>query len=145
MFNANLFEAIPGDEPDTEEMSLDQLEVGGALMARVHEASVGYSDVARPDESGLIAWAREVVPTSLHKELDAVESRMSQLAKDENSYGLIHYDMDNIRWVDGRVSGIFDFDDCHYNWFEADIVSAVVGLYDKNIDQLDPFPVFRRL
>ena len=89
----------------------------------------------------MIGWARDVVPSqleSVHSEFAAVETRMGEIPKDDRSYGMIHYDMDNIRWVDGQVSGIFDFDDCQVNWFETDIVSAVVRLFDKSIDRFDP-------
>jgi Ser/Thr protein kinase RdoA (MazF antagonist) len=51
------------------------------------------------------------------------------LPQDSNNYGLIHFDVHGGNFfVDGTGSiNVFDFDDCHYNWFANDI--AIVLFY----------------
>ncbi|GLX68042.1 phosphotransferase enzyme family protein [Paenibacillus glycanilyticus] len=54
--------------------------------------------------------------------LQSFESKISSLPKDQQSYGLIHYDFHpyNFHIEQGELT-VFDFDDAIYGWFAMDI------------------------
>ncbi len=140
-FHASLIDALPGTEPDAEELGNDPLSTWGELVGRVHSASVGYDSATRPTWRDLIHWIRTVVPESeavVRTEVDSLERLLAEIPQETSGFGLIHLDIDNCRWDGDRVSGIFDFDDCAYLWFEADIASALTRLFDKRIDRFNP-------
>ena len=139
-FHGSVFTALHGEEPDAEELDLPSLEHWGNLVARVHQASEGFCVDGRPSWSEAIIKVRRTVPRDqviVHRELDDVEQRLSSYAITDPDYGLIHADIDNCVWRDGAIDGIMDFDDCLYCWYEADIVSALVRLFDNRLDRIN--------
>lgn len=59
---------------------------------------------------------------SLLRDADDADAFLSSLETNENSYGLVHYDLHpgNIL-VDGKCLTVIDFDDCCYHWYAWDL------------------------
>jgi Ser/Thr protein kinase RdoA (MazF antagonist) len=72
------------------------------------------------------------LPLSEHLVMDrfkALKARLEALPRDAESYGMIHFDAHRGNlFVDevGQIT-LFDFDDCHYNWYANDV--AIVLFY----------------
>jgi len=66
------------------------------------------------------------------KEIESIRAWMKTLTKNDNDYGIIHYDfeLDNIIWSNNGLY-IIDFDDAIYSWFVADIAYALSDLFDE--------------
>jgi Ser/Thr protein kinase RdoA (MazF antagonist) len=112
-------------------------ETYGQLLGRMHALSKQYT----PAES---AWKRpqwdDDIMQDVERNLPASEAvavekyqalvdYVSTLPKDNESYGLIHYDAHgaNLFIDDAGNITLFDFDDCAYSWFIYDI--AIVLFY----------------
>jgi Ser/Thr protein kinase RdoA (MazF antagonist) len=140
-FHAVILEAMPGEAHDL--MALDEtaLWAWGRAMAGMHAAAEGYTADGRPDWREHLTFARQTIPAAenaAHKELAFVQRALGALPRDATRFGMIHFDMeaDNVRWQDG-VPGIFDFDDCAYSWFAADVAYALRDLYQDKIQRID--------
>jgi Ser/Thr protein kinase RdoA (MazF antagonist) len=72
-------------------------------------------------------------------EFDHITSFLSALPVTETNYGLIHgdFELDNLRWQDGTIA-MFDFDDCSYYWYVADIAFALRDLFETGVDLSNP-------
>src|SRR5260370_3392351 len=72
-------------------------------------------------------------------EFDRIISFLSALPVTETNYGLIHgdFELDNLRWQDGTIA-MFDFDDCSYYWYVADIAFALRDLFETGVDLSNP-------
>ena len=106
-------------------------------MGEAHRISRGFITSGRPTWSDQIRSMKDLIPfseESAHRELRAVEVLLAELPVDTDGFGLIHFDFDNIHWKGDTITGVFDFDDCAFYWFEADIASALDGLFDRRMD-----------
>jgi len=140
MFHGVLFEALSGEEWEFETLSVQDFERWGKALAEVHTASQGLQ-VERPSWRDHIAMARRILPrseTDAWGELATLEERLGELPTGPADFGLVHYDfeLDNLLWQQGRA-GIFDFDDCAYYWFAADIPYALRDLFDDRLQRFD--------
>ena len=74
------------------------------------------------------AWLPQSEATGCQKYAEIVDWCRT-LPQDDVNYGLIHFDVHAGNFfVDGAGTlTLFDFDDCHYNWFANDI--AIVLFY----------------
>lgn len=109
----------------------------GQLIGRIHSLSKRYQPHQpawkRPDwDDHVFDFVERYLPDSesvaKKKYKDACD-HVNCLAKDRESYGLIHHDAHgNNMFVDkaGQIT-LFDFDDCAYNWFVNEI--AIVLFY----------------
>jgi len=101
----------------------------GELMGKIHCLTKTYN----PDDSSLkrTEWAPAKIDNpNLHEgnylilldKLRSLESKISSFPKDEQSYGLIHYDFHPYNFLidQGKIT-VFDFDDSIYGWFALDI------------------------
>jgi Ser/Thr protein kinase RdoA (MazF antagonist) len=103
----------------------------------MHALSKGYKlpNLAwkRPEwDDELMLDVAHNLPTSEHKALDrfrALRAHLQTLPRDAKSYGMIHFDAHrgNLFVDDEGQITLFDFDDCHYNWYANDV--AIVLFY----------------
>ncbi|MBN1148118.1 MAG: phosphotransferase [Anaerolineales bacterium] len=140
VFHAVLFEALPGEHLEFEALSAQDFERWGRALAEVHVASQDLQ-VDRPYWRDHIATARRIIPKSERsawQELAALEERLDELPCSRENFGLVHYDfeLDNILWRQGKAN-IYDFDDCAYYWFVADIPYALRELFDDRLERFD--------
>lgn len=128
--------ALPGEELDADEVSLEHCRAWGALVARLEHA---LDDPQLRDDAGnrhlwtdQAALMRSVVvsgPLVVWNELEEVTSRMSDWSPRSGGDGMFHLDLelDNLRW-DGLVPTVLDFDDCAWSFAAIDVASAMRDL-----------------
>lgn len=141
VFHAVLFEAAEGVQRELSDLDLDGFERWGRALGEVHEASIGYRDLAIPAWTDEAATVRRILPETeevILRELEAVEERLKTLHVNDGNYGIIHYDfeLDNLLWEDGVVS-VIDFDDCVRHWFVMDFACALQDLLDEHSGGFD--------
>ncbi|MDH3890203.1 MAG: phosphotransferase [candidate division Zixibacteria bacterium] len=124
------FEKAQGRLSGKDDWTEPMIRTWGRTLGRMHAATMSYepSDptIRRHD------WREEVsmyVNRHLPSEQTAViercrelQKRLSELTTDGDTYGLVHSDLHhgNFFIADGRMT-VFDFDDCHYDWFAHDL------------------------
>jgi Ser/Thr protein kinase RdoA (MazF antagonist) len=144
-FIGTVFEKAPGVPPWEFGWSGTLYQTYGKLLGRLHRLTKSYNPsdslAHRPqwdDPIMLIeeSWLPESEKPAFRKYQEVVET-CCQLERTKEDYGLIHFDAHGANFFvaqDGKIH-LFDFDDCHYNWFANDI--AIVLFY-MVIDQVDP-------
>lgn len=141
--HAVVFQALPG-RPCAEiaDLSPALLTRWGKALGELHHAALGYQPAdGRPTWQDHLAFIAEFLPrddAAAWAVLEQTQSVLATLPRNEQNFGLIHYDfeLDNIIW-DGDRPGIIDFDDCSWYWFAADIAAALRDLFDDRADAID--------
>lgn len=145
LFHATVFEALPGQQRELEDLTPDQLARWGQALGELHNASARYTqhDIqpGRPTWEDHLAFVAEILPAAERaalQALDQLKEQLAQLTINEQTFGLIHYDfeLDNILWG-GEQPGIIDFDDSAWYWFVADIALALGELFGNNLAEVD--------
>jgi Ser/Thr protein kinase RdoA (MazF antagonist) len=104
----------------------------GMLMGDMHRLTVKYdgNTVKQDFEwTGSVNFYRYDNPI-LDEEVRLYQQKyydeINMLPKDRENYGIIHWDIhtDNF-FVDNGNIKLFDFDACQFNWYAADIASAI--------------------
>ena len=135
-FHAVLFEEAEGLGVGKYPWSLDVPKRVGVMTARLHNLMNSYEPTGskRPEwwENTFLVDARNYLPDNHDGVIDAIEdlvSRIKELPKDKNHYGLTHGDMVacNYNMTDDKIT-LFDFDEACYCWFVNDI--AISLFYD---------------
>ncbi len=105
----------------------------GRIMGRMHRLTKAYQprnpSLKRPYIEIDFDGMERFIPASetiVLEKAGAIRERLRHLPKDINSYGLIHFDFHrgNFFVDEGRIT-LFDFDDCLYGWFAADIAISL--------------------
>jgi Ser/Thr protein kinase RdoA (MazF antagonist) len=135
VFHAVLLELVPGRHLEFEALDLPAFERWGRVVGEVHRAGAGPHITGRPAWTDWIALARHTLPpaeTLAWRELEAVEAALRALSVSDETFGMIHFDLelDNLLW-DDEQAGVIDFDDCSYNWLAADIAFALRDLFEN--------------
>ncbi|OEO30587.1 hypothetical protein VW23_020460 [Devosia insulae DS-56] len=140
-YHATAFHAVPGIQLSRTDLGETIITSYGRALAELHQLSKAY----RPDrprrwsESDVLDWIRtELRPLpgteAAVAEAEVIGRRLSELPRNAESYGLVHYDFecDNVFFdaASGRCFAI-DFDDAMYHWFAMDIGQAVDSLADE--------------
>jgi len=142
LFHGTLFEFLPGEHREMETLDETAIKAWGRALGEMHRAGEGFEVEGRPGWREQIAMIREFVPQSeilVWQEAEALEKKLRALPINQTNYGLIHFDFepDNIVWSDGRI-GIFDLDDCAWDWFVMDIANALSSeLFDDQLERYD--------
>lgn len=140
VFHAVLFEALPGEHRDLDDLDEVAFARWGRALGELHAASLDL-EADRPTWAEQLAGIRRIIPVdeeSALSELTYIENWLDHLDSDPDEFGLIHFDfeMDNLLWQGDEI-GIIDFDDCAYYPFAADIALALRDLCDDKVAQLD--------
>ena len=130
-FTVVSFQKVRGKIGSGEYWSADIFLEWGRLIGRLHRESRKYQPGSGRRRASWIDRLPSVVPQSGDDEiamerLGKVADRLNSLPKSSDSYGLIHADLHF--WNFGvSPAGLtaFDFDNSEYNWFVADIGTAV--------------------
>ena len=103
----------------------------GKTMGRMHRLTKNYQPPnelhRRPRfEENFNPLSNYRAVPSMQEKMARIQSEISSLPKDIDSYGLIHCDMhqQNILINDNEIS-VLDFDECQYGWFALDIGIAL--------------------
>jgi Ser/Thr protein kinase RdoA (MazF antagonist) len=142
-FYAVVFEALPGQQFETDELQQDQFFKWGSTLGELHTILKGIPEryrLNRKSWKDQLALVKEFLPDHEHaaiEELGRLKAWSNELSITNENFGLIHYDfeLDNQRW-DHSTIGILDFDDCLNHWFVADIAFALRDLLkaDTNLE-----------
>lgn len=116
----------------------------GALMGEMHRLTMDYKgNISKPEFewTGFVnAWRYDcvILDEDVRLAFKHYYDKINTLPKGKDSYGIIHYDIhtDNF-FVDnnGNIK-LFDFDACQFNWYAADIASAVFFMIQKGAGPL---------
>jgi Ser/Thr protein kinase RdoA (MazF antagonist) len=150
-FYAVVFEALPGEHFETEELNEGQFVTWGRELGKLHRILKTIPDeirLKRPSWKEQLQRLKAILPeeeTTALKEVEYVLSWASSIPETNDNFGLIHFDfeLDNLRWDDEAI-GILDFDDSANYWYAADIAYALrdvleEGSFDPNHPSLTAF------
>lgn len=115
----------------------------GALMGDMHRLTVGYEgNIRKPafEWTGYPnAWRYEslVMDEEVRRRQKEYYDKLCALPSSKDSYGIIHWDIhtDNF-FVDHGHIKIFDFEACQFNWYAADMASAIFFMVMKGAGPL---------
>ncbi len=143
-----MFEFVEGEQPDESHDLVEPFRQLGAIAARTHEHSVGWT---RPEPFERLTWDEKAVfgpdPTwgdwrdapNVTPEIKALLERVEQTVRDRllaygkgpDRYGLIHADMRLANLlIDGGHTRLIDFDDCGFGWFLYDFATGISFMED---------------
>jgi Ser/Thr protein kinase RdoA (MazF antagonist) len=129
-WTAVAFARAPGRIGAAEDWTAKTFRAWGAMTARLHLASENYQNppARRPDWKQLLPdWEPEGEDEHLaRKKLDALIGKIDALPFSSEHFGLIHSDLHFWNFsVDDTGLTVFDFDNCEYHWFLADVGTIV--------------------
>lgn len=115
----------------------------GALMGDMHRLTVDYEGNVRKPElewtGAANAWRYEnpILDESVRQYQRKYCDELCALPIGKDNYGIIHWDIhtDNF-FVDNGAIRIFDFDACQFNWYAADMASAIFFMVLKGAGPL---------
>lgn len=131
------YEKAPGHGPTAEDWDGPLFEEWGRVIGQTHRLTQSYqlSNTAYKRQE----WheeeqlkARKYLPESEAAVIAVADELMAKihgLPKPQDAFGMLHTDPHNRNFFvdgDGRVT-LFDFDDCHYNWFAHDFAIILLG------------------
>ena len=114
----------------------------GALMGEIHQLTRCYEgNVFRPEFkwNGPHFWRKNIA--ILDDDVRLSEKRLlkelDRLPVDKDNYGIVHYDIHTGNFLvdDGKIT-LIDFDACQFNWYAADIASALFFMVQKEAGPL---------
>ena len=133
-FSAASFVKAPGGRPMREDWQNGLMVTLGQTLGRMHALTKDYipSDPAyrRPDWFlELAGFAEKYLPASdqiIIDKFNQLREHLKTLPTDRDAFGLVHIDAHggNFFLDQGKIT-LFDFDDCQYNWFAADLAIAL--------------------
>ncbi|UCG60428.1 MAG: phosphotransferase [Candidatus Zixiibacteriota bacterium] len=143
-----VFEKAMGRTATEEDWSEKLFTEWGRTMGRMHALTKDY----RPSHPSLTRhqWYEDedlnpekYLPPSEHlvrEKCAALIERIRSLPTDRDSFGLVHEDMHHGNFfVDNGKITVFDFDDCQYHWFAADIsIPLFYVMRNKRLNQGTP-------
>lgn len=118
----------------------------GMLMGQMHRLTMNYEGNRSCPAfkwNGPNFWRRDIA--ILDEEVRQGEKRflkeLEQLPMGTDHYGIVHFDIhtDNFLVDCGRIT-LIDFDACQYNWYAADIASALFFMVQKGAGPLKHLP-----
>jgi Ser/Thr protein kinase RdoA (MazF antagonist) len=131
------FEKASGAKPHYEAFMEDKnlIQRLGRITGKIHALSKKYQIdkglVERCDwkDNNYLTRFAEYIPASYTNVIEKTQQFLNELLllpKDTDSFGLIHGDihLNNLHVHNDEVT-LFDFDECEYNWFAADIANPL--------------------
>jgi Ser/Thr protein kinase RdoA (MazF antagonist) len=130
-FTAASFQKAKGEIGSGNDWTTDIFFDWGRLAGRLHRESRKYQPGFGRSRASWVDRLPAVIPESVDDEialerLAQVAARLNSLPKSTDAYGLIHADLHFWNFaVSSKGLTVFDFDNCEYNWFVADLGTAV--------------------
>jgi Ser/Thr protein kinase RdoA (MazF antagonist) len=130
-FTAVSFQKVRGEIGSGNYWTTDTFIEWGRLASRLHRESRRYQPGFGRSRASWVDRLPAVVPDSVDDEiamerLAQVAARLNSLPKSPDAYGLIHADFHFWNFaVSPTGLTAFDFDNCEYNWFVADLGTVV--------------------
>jgi len=131
-FIATAFHMAPGrffDKNDPNLWGTSIFRRWGEIMGKMHLLSKSYVRLeTKRDEWRNFEIQKPYLQGKYYvllEKLRSLETRIKNLPREGNSYGLIHNDFHPYNFhIDGESMTVFDFDDSIYGWFSLDIAIA---------------------
>ncbi len=141
-----LFERAPGKNPDInapEEFNEALFFNLGAVMGELHRLTENYSEnIIKPEfqwDNNAYSWRgnNEILDEDVRRCERKLLNEINTLPITPDCYGIVHYDIhiDNF-FVENNKIKLFDFYDCQFNWYAADIGSAIFFMVQKGAGPL---------
>lgn len=136
-FVAVAFDWAEGDNPEPKDRTPEFLRRFGATMGRMHRLVKDFTlpgGCSRPDGlddlTGYLKGFKQTEEPAIINRYGEYLDAVRGLPGERDGYGLIHGDMhmENVHLDDGGRIKVFDFDDCSYFYFAADIAVALFHL-----------------
>ncbi len=142
---AVMWSEVPGILREIDDLSLDDLALWGAALARLHTAlrrvppAIGPARTAWHAERDLIVAALPAWPAEIQGIAEKSLDWISTLPTHGDDYGLIHgdFELDNLPWS-AKGPGVIDFDEAGWSWTTADIAFAVRDLVEAGEEVTSP-------
>lgn len=141
-----LFEKAYGKNPDShnpEEFNEELFYKLGAVMGDIHRLTATYKgNTIRAEfqwDNDAYSWRgdNEILDEYVSHCEKMLLRKIHELPISKDSYGIVHFDIHiNNFFVDNGKIKIFDFCDCQFNWFAADIASAIFFMVQKGAGPL---------
>lgn len=141
----SLQEKVPGklvNANDPKEFNEDLFYNLGMLMGHMHRLTMDYDGNKPCSEfkwNGPHFWRKDI--DILDKAVQQGEQRflkaLEQLPAGKENYGIVHFDIhtDNFL-IDNNKIILIDFDACQFNWYAADMASALFFMVQKGAGPL---------
>lgn len=115
----------------------------GVVMGKIHKLTINYSSpVTTPkfhwdDEAFSWRSTHQIMDKAVQQSERALLAKLRALPMSNDTYGIVHFDIhiDNFHVHNHKIK-LFDFYDCHLNWFAADIASALFFMVQKAANPL---------
>lgn len=115
----------------------------GALMGNMHRLTMSYEGNIRKPEfewtGSVNSWRYEnaILDEKVRLYQKKYYDEISALPISKDNYGIIHWDIhtDNFFADNGEIK-LFDFDACQFNWYAADMASAIFFMVLKGAGPL---------
>lgn len=141
-----LFEKATGKNPDChnpKEFNEELFFNLGAIMGDLHKLTASYEgNIINPKfqwDNDAYSWrgGNEILDSEVHLCERMLLSKIHELPITSECYGIIHYNIhiDNFFVDNGRIK-LFDFEACQFNWYAADIASAIFFMVLKGAGPL---------
>ncbi len=141
-----LLEKAPGkliDINNPHEFNEDLFFRLGALMGEMHRLTIGYEGNIRKPElewTGPVnAWRYDarILDENVRLCLQKYYDEINTLPISQDNYGIIHWDIHTGNFfVDNDNITLFDFEACQFNWYAADMASAIFFMVLKGAGPL---------
>lgn len=115
----------------------------GSLMGDMHRLTMGYrGNIIKPEfewTGPVNSWRYEnpILDDKVRFCLKKYYEEINTLPKGKDNYGIIHWDIhtDNFFSDNGKIK-LFDFEACQFNWYAADMASAIFFMVMKGAGPL---------
>jgi Ser/Thr protein kinase RdoA (MazF antagonist) len=144
-FLAYVVAKAPGERIKAGDCSDSLIETWGQVTARMHTLAKDYTpsteNIRRhhwyDDKTIVVENYLPAEQTTVIETANRLKAKLRQYPTSRDAYGLIHSDLHHGNFfVDNGRMTVFDWDDCHYNWFAYDIAIPVLYmLLDSAIGQ----------
>lgn len=142
-YYASAFRRVEGIPMEHTDLSKEIMYEYGKTLGKLHSLAAAYEPKTKKwSHDEVLDWIRTVLseynaPDAVVSELSAVQKELGQLPRNQENYGLIHYDfeLDNVFYDSAaKTCSVIDFDDGMYHWYALDIVQVFDAIEEDRED-----------
>ncbi len=140
-FFAVVFDGVAGTQLEEIEYTYDICRKHGKYLGKLHKLSSEYRPKTRLHWSyeDVLLWIESILSNfdnevRAMQEVKVLKTFLSKLPKNQETFGLIHYDfeLDNIFYDQATDTlSVIDFDDAMYHWYVMDIEQALDSIMSE--------------
>ena len=138
---AVVFDRVPGVQLGQIDYTYNMCRKHGKALGKLHKISSEYkpSKALRWSHADVLLWIENELSNFSDEDLAMQEAKLlneffSKLPKNEQIYGLVHFDfeLDNIFYDQTTdMLNVIDFDDSMYHWYAMDIEQALDNIAEE--------------